>query len=124
MQGLKEECLQYRSEMSEPKHTRNMRIPIGVLPCAYTRMAIRVYAYTKYTRMRISIYEPAYCCSTQCLWKSDKKLTFRNYTISLNSLLTKMAKTYMTNGLILIRLICSQSDSAARRITVSCQDGI
>ena len=38
-------------------HTR-----IRVCPCAYTRMAIRVYAYTKYTRMLISIYELAYCC--------------------------------------------------------------
>ena len=38
-------------------HTR-----IRVCSCAYTRMAIRVYAYTKYTRMLISIYELAYCC--------------------------------------------------------------
>ena len=38
-------------------HTR-----IRVCSCAYTRIAIRVYAYTKYTRMLISIYELAYCC--------------------------------------------------------------
>ena len=38
-------------------HTR-----IRVWSCAYTRIAICVYAYIKYTLMLISIYELAYCC--------------------------------------------------------------
>ena len=68
--------LQYHSEISEPKHTRNTRIPIHV----YTRMPMRVYAYGHtcicvclyaytcilcihvYANMLISIYELAYCC--------------------------------------------------------------
>ena len=70
--------LQYRSEISEPKHTRNTRMAIRIYAYgmairvyAYGNMCIRVwlyaytirvYAYTKYTRMLISIYELAYCC--------------------------------------------------------------
>ena len=40
----------------------NAQTRIRVCSCAYTGMAIRVYAYTKYTHMLISIYELAYCC--------------------------------------------------------------
>ena len=40
----------------------NAHTCIRICSCAYTRMAICVYTYTKYTRMLISIYELAYCC--------------------------------------------------------------
>ena len=45
--------LQYRSEISEPKHTRNTRMLIRVY--AYAHARIRVWPYA-YTRMLISIY--------------------------------------------------------------------
>ena len=68
--------IQYRSEVSEPKRMRNMRIPIRmyanshtrirVCPCSYVygHTCIRVcfYTYTLYTCVLISIYELAYCC--------------------------------------------------------------
>ena len=40
----------------------NAHMRIRVCPCAYMRMAIRVYGYIKYARMLITIYELAYCC--------------------------------------------------------------
>ena len=56
--------LQYRSEISEPKHTRNTRIPMRVYAYGHMRIRVCLYLYTKYTRMLISIYElhVAYCC--------------------------------------------------------------
>ena len=62
--------LQYRSEISVPKHTRNTRMPIRVYAYAHTRIRVCLHAYTKctkYTHMLITIYEPVYCfflCNT------------------------------------------------------------
>ena len=63
--GVEVNCkLQYRSEISKPKHTRNTRMLIRIYAYAHARIRVLpyAYAYTKYTRMLISIYELAYCC--------------------------------------------------------------
>ena len=58
--------MQYRSEISEPKHTRNTRMPIYVYAYADTRIRLCLYAYTRIQSVHVCslvfISYVAYCC--------------------------------------------------------------